>query len=198
MEDLSLTPKQRRALSSYFERYHSELREESERGCAIVAAVVIEDILEEMIQYKLLPSIKTTDELIRGYNAPLGSFSAKIDLAFRLGIIRENVRKCLHIIRKIRNSFAHKYEEISFDRQPIINQVMELKNESMDILTILFEEIKKDANISRKIPEIENMSRVHEFVQILSHRRVFQLYAANTAAALMTFKEDIEPLNSQI
>lgn len=80
----------------------------SDRSCVIVAAVYIEELLGYIFKLFLSsPSSEKEDkELFSGYG-PLATFSSKIVLLHRLGLISDYEYKTLQIIRKIRNLFAH-------------------------------------------------------------------------------------------
>lgn len=85
----------------------------SDRSCVIVAAAYIDELLGYIFKLFLSsPSSEKEDkELFSGYG-PLSTFSSKIVLSYRLGLISNYEYKTLQIIRKIRNSFAH---DISID-----------------------------------------------------------------------------------
>lgn len=55
-----------------------------------------------------MPSInaKLRKGIFNGYG-PLASFSARIDVAYALGIIDQSLFKLLHAVRELRNSLAH-------------------------------------------------------------------------------------------
>ena len=80
----------------------------SDRSCVIVAAAYIDELLGFLLKGFLnSPSSEKEDkELFSGYG-PLSSFSSKILLSYRLGLISNYEYKSLQIIRKIRNVFAH-------------------------------------------------------------------------------------------
>src|SRR5262249_32748525 len=61
---------------------------------------------------------------------PLATFSARIDMAYLLGLIPDNVRRELHLIRKIRNDFAHSSENLDFNNEAIANRCRELSRAS--------------------------------------------------------------------
>ncbi|MGA3080494.1 MAG: hypothetical protein ABSD44_03820 [Terracidiphilus sp.] len=82
------------------------LNEESDRGAVLIAAAMLDDALALAIQRHLVDH-KDTKKLTEGFNAPLGTFSARILGAFALGIISEAEYAEIEIIRKIRNKFAH-------------------------------------------------------------------------------------------
>ena len=80
----------------------------SDRSCVIVAAAYIDELLEYLLKnFVYSPSSEKEDkDLFSGYG-PLSSFSSKILLSYRLGLISNYEYKTLQIIRKIRNTFAH-------------------------------------------------------------------------------------------
>ena len=59
-------------------------------------------------------SNRLREKLFTGYG-PLSSFSAKIDIAYSLNLITENLKGDLHILREIRNEFAHSTVMLHFD-----------------------------------------------------------------------------------
>ena len=98
--------------------YHSELAGESDRGAAILAAARFEDWLKSCVIECFVELDKDLrDDLFD--NGPLSTFSAKINLAFALGLYSKNVLKDLHTVKKIRNEFAHSAEPVKFDNQSI-------------------------------------------------------------------------------
>lgn len=59
-----------------------------------------------LLQAVLIDSPNRNDGLFHA-DRPLGYFRAKISLAHRLGLIESPVEKALHILRRVRNDFAH-------------------------------------------------------------------------------------------
>ena len=84
----------------------SRVGSESERGMAVLVAAELDRILEVVLKSYLAPG-KARDALFSGGTPPLGAFSAKINAARALHLIREVEYELLHLIRKIRNEFAH-------------------------------------------------------------------------------------------
>lgn len=82
------------------------IKKENDRGSALLAAVLAENILSTLISERLIPA-SGQDKLLDGFNSPIGSFSAKIELTYRLGIIPLGLANLLNGLRKIRNIFAH-------------------------------------------------------------------------------------------
>jgi mannitol operon repressor len=98
----------------------AEIEGGSDRAAAIVAAAFVEDHLATALQRRMRENAKIVAELFRS-SGPLGSFSAKIDMAFLLGLITEEAHKELHAIRAIRNLFAHTLGKLSFNSGRILN-----------------------------------------------------------------------------
>jgi len=88
------------------------LSEESDRGAAILGASYIEERLREMLLNFMIQS----DESEKLLNRQLSTFDSRISLAFGLGLINRDEYLSLDLLRKIRNEFAHNFnEELSFD-----------------------------------------------------------------------------------
>ena len=95
-----------------FKAFFVEFAKESDRACVILGAAKIDILLKQLLLGLFLPSTSSTDELLDGDSA-LGTFSAKIQLAYRLGLLDAEFTRALNLIRKIRNEFAHEASTVS-------------------------------------------------------------------------------------
>ena len=93
------------------------LNAESARGVVLVAASYLENVLLDVLRSFLIEG-KPQEQILSGFNAPIGSLSAKIALSASLGLINERERKECDTIRKIRNNFAHNVHP-SFDEENV-------------------------------------------------------------------------------
>lgn len=93
-------------LQEDFEEFIAEFGSESDRAAVILGAAKIDQLLGNLLERYLLPSPVSEDALFLN-NGPLGTFSAKVDLTYRLGLIDAQFSKSIHLVRRIRNSFAH-------------------------------------------------------------------------------------------
>jgi hypothetical protein len=91
----------------YHDLLHAEFAKETDRAAVIVAASMLDELLRSILVAKLVPVSSSTDELFDGANAPLGTFSARIEMAYRVGLISVKFSRDLHLVRRIRNDFAH-------------------------------------------------------------------------------------------
>lgn len=92
-----------------FQRFVQEVVfSDNERAGVICGAAMLDLQLETIIRRFILPAkSKSEDERLFGANAPLATFSGKIAMAYRLGLIPPVVADMLDRIRKIRNDYAH-------------------------------------------------------------------------------------------
>jgi hypothetical protein len=112
------------------------IHRETDRGAAIVSAAFLESRLELAIKetlrnHTLKKGATLFDRLFKGYG-PLATFGAKIDLAFALEIATEDDYHDLHIIRDVRNDFAHddigdNHSPVSFNLQSILDRCANLR-----------------------------------------------------------------------
>lgn len=98
----------------------------SDRSCVIVVASIINELLGQLIRARLAPNPSSNDTLFDGPNAPFSSFSARIDVAYRIGTISSTLCRDLHTIRRLRNRFAHSIESCTFTDTWCKDQVEEL------------------------------------------------------------------------
>jgi hypothetical protein len=89
-----------------FNRFLEEFDQETDRAAVILGAANIDELLYQLLSATLLPSTAANDELLDG-DGPLSTFSARINASHRLGLIDANMTRTLHVVRKIRNAFAH-------------------------------------------------------------------------------------------
>jgi len=102
-----------------------KLRKESDRGAVLISGAILEERLSDILHAFLLDH-RTSVELLDGSNAPLGTFSSKINACYSLGLIQKNEFEELNTIRKIRNEFAHKWDNLDFATSKIKDLTMNL------------------------------------------------------------------------
>lgn len=109
-----------------------EIEGQTDRGAAIVGAAWVEEAISAAIESFLQSDQKAWQRLFDG-NGPLATLSAKIDLSRLLGLVSETIRSDLHIIRAIRNEFAHQiahrteHTKLGFHSQHIADKCLALK-----------------------------------------------------------------------
>jgi hypothetical protein len=87
-----------------------ELRSQTDRGVAIIGGSIVEGHLRNAVMSRLHPLSNTQRERLFTGFGPLSSFSAKIEVAFAMGVFGEKSRADLMKVKEIRNDFAHNVE----------------------------------------------------------------------------------------
>jgi len=115
----------------YFSGFLSEFQKETDRGAALVGAALIDTRVERTLRGHFVNK-RIADELLSGGNAPIGTLSARMKLAYSLGLItRLEFQEC-DLIRKIRNEFAHDVHGLSFRTPKIADLAARLQANTPD------------------------------------------------------------------
>ena len=77
-----------------FCEFVNEFKEESDRAAVVLGASKLDQMLGLVLERFLLPCPNRTDQLFDN-NGPLGTFSAKIDVCHRLGLIDSEFCKAI-------------------------------------------------------------------------------------------------------
>src|SRR3974377_107605 len=99
-----------------------EVDKQSDRGAAIIACAIVDELLTRALQKPLILTSEVKDKLFSNErNGPLATFSNKIDLGFATGLLNSKVRSDLRNIRRVRNRFAHRLDPLEFKEAEISN-----------------------------------------------------------------------------
>ncbi|MDJ0023236.1 hypothetical protein QM543_08055 [Pantoea eucrina] len=101
----------------------AEFAGSSERAAVIVGAAFMDELLTELLTNFMVPDTPKKDKEIFSGNGPLSTFSSKINMCWKLGIISDRERATLHVIRAIRNDFAHKLTGISLSDNAVKQKI---------------------------------------------------------------------------
>jgi hypothetical protein len=113
--------------SEVYEWFKDVLREsDNNRALVLMGGTRLDLELEEAIKAKLAWNPEGQDNLF-GPDRAIGSFSAKISLAHRLGIISDEFHSSVQIVRRIRNDFAHSTAHMRLKEVPHKDRVAELE-----------------------------------------------------------------------
>lgn len=97
----------------------------------LALAAFAEDTLGRLLMVYLREE-KQARELVEGFNAPLGTLSARIKAAYALGLLKKEQHEDLEVARRIRNVFAHDWEGVSLDRNDVKAMIGKLHAYSID------------------------------------------------------------------
>ena|GEM_PF-906864 len=107
-----------------------EFEGESDRACVILAASLLDSALMSLLQARFTPCPSNSDPLFDGANAPLSTFSSRIDATYRLGLLSARFCRDLHLVRRIRNDFTHNVTGCAFEESAVRDRVQALANSS--------------------------------------------------------------------
>jgi hypothetical protein len=99
--------------------FRRELKQGGDRGVAILAATVTEDLLRHLLLRRMVALKSSEAGDLFGAMAPLSSFAAKIRVAHAFDIIGQKAKADLELMREIRNAFAHVRRAITFETPAI-------------------------------------------------------------------------------
>jgi hypothetical protein len=118
-------PEELKEYTKSFRVFVDEFKEESDRAAVIIGTAKLDYSLYQILTKYLVPSVSNSDELLEG-DSPLSTFSARINICYRLGLIDSKFARALHLTRKIRNSFAHEVSGGKLDSGPHRDRIKEL------------------------------------------------------------------------
>ena len=122
----------------YFSSFLSEFQEETDRVAALVGAALIDDRMERLLKSHLL-ECKQSKEILNGGSSPLGSFSARTNMAYCLGLITELEYKEIEtqlkarILEKFDPDAIDEAVTISVKRRWLLKRAMKVTNTRWDI-----------------------------------------------------------------
>lgn len=125
-----------RLVRSWMDGNYEKISSESDRGAILVASALLEKSLESLINGKLLDPLEgvENDPLFKGGSAPLGTFSAKIEVAYRLNLIDQDQKKTLNTFRSMRNKFAHTVSVSKLIEPSVKDQLIAAIEHSPDLM----------------------------------------------------------------
>jgi len=93
----------------------------SERGAVLTAGAAFEVHLERLLKAFLVQGVSTSKKI-----AESSQFSSKINLCFSLGLISEDEKHDLNLLRDIRNAFAHNIFGCDFNNSEVSKAINSL------------------------------------------------------------------------
>lgn len=184
-------------IAAAFGKFHEGLSKESDRGAVIVGAAILDDMLVEIMKARLVLTESGRDELFDGANAPCSSFAAKVDLAYRIGAIRLSVKRTLHIIRRMRNEFAHVSSPADFSSRAVQDQLREIFKLSHDGFEGFWAEVAvPGSHVRDAVRDPHAGDAIDRFVEAIGWRNLFDIFVAMNASFMSRVPTVVERLVS--
>lgn len=134
-----------------YRKYWGMLTESNDKGMVLIASSVIEDALTDIIKARLIKSPSAKDSLFAGEGSPLSTFSAKIEMAYRIGGINDINRNTLTVFRRLRNDFAHNAAITSLDSPAVADRVNAIFATQQNLIDAIQEVAKKSGKDSLSV-----------------------------------------------
>jgi hypothetical protein len=99
-----------------------ELAGESDRSAVILLAALLDDALVFRLLAGLSfePTANEVEHIFR-FEGPLGTFSARMEVAYIFGCIEDRTYADLNVIREMRNACAHSKHTMTFSDDALVN-----------------------------------------------------------------------------
>jgi len=147
-----LNPVAPQQLSTESRKLFEVLNGEDDLPCVVLAAAFLDSVLASLLFAHLKdPAVARS---LLAPDGPLGTYGARTDIAYSLGLIKKSHYHDLKIIGRIRNRFAHSHLALSFDEPPLQQLCGELKE--CRILSLVLPE---DAVVSSRTPTPDERRR---------------------------------------
>jgi DNA-binding MltR family transcriptional regulator len=106
-------------LDSRMQDFFSIVNDGNDLACVLLSVNYLDEILRTILNARLKES-KVTENILNPSSGFLGTFSARIDMVYCLGIFDKKIYNDLRVITQIRNIFAHSFDSISFDSPEVV------------------------------------------------------------------------------
>ena len=127
--------------------FATALGAETDRACAVLGAAILDAKLNHLFQLRLRGE---QGELLPSARA-LGSFSTKITLAYALGWMDAAARSEFHIIRRIRNLFAHSFDHNLSFSAPAVHDLCQNLQIPVAVMSGMDEAANTATNVSSAV-----------------------------------------------
>ncbi|MCP1620151.1 MULTISPECIES: MltR family transcriptional regulator [Pseudomonadaceae] len=178
---------------SEFNQLYQYLNKLDERGIVLSVSAFTEESLGRLIKAYFRP-VKSTSDLLDGFNAPLGTFSSRIKISHSVGLLQDQQFSDLERLRKIRNHFAHTWKKLEFEDKKISEHIKEL---SYSRITEEFPETLRDKFISSMTSMIIELECAKQ--EIERSRKTLKITTSNLIAGFAgDYKNQIESARKEL
>ena len=122
--------------------------ENNDRALIILCSSIIDEQLHNILNKFLIDVPEKKEDLLKGDN-PLSTFSSRIKILYRLGIIDDDFKSLLNTVRSVRNDCAHKIV-ININKSPIKDHILNIENKvkNKDSYDLVKKRFFNDPNIN--------------------------------------------------
>jgi len=89
---------------------------ETPRAYIIIIVAYAEDLITKLLKSRLVVPLNSHSDELFSEQGPLYNFGAKLRLAYRMGLISQEMYWTLDRLRKLRDKCAHTHSEVSYEQ----------------------------------------------------------------------------------
>ena len=119
---------------------------EPDLACVLILASYLDQCLASLLKKHFIKNSSTVERLLDPVRGNVGTFQARADLSYSLGLIPKEIYQNLCVIGSIRNQFAHSHLEIGFTHVDIVEEI-----DSLVLPTIKFSVSTRDDEEKRDV-----------------------------------------------
>lgn len=98
------------------------------RACVVTGLARIDYELERILRKVIDGGTEVSDDRLFAPDRPLGTYSSRCEMCFRLGLIDADFLRALRLYGKMRNLYAHEFEHIDIMASPVRDWMQEIEN----------------------------------------------------------------------
>jgi DNA-binding MltR family transcriptional regulator len=175
-----------------------------ERGLILSLSAFAEEALGDLLLSFMLP-VKQSEDIVKGFSAPLGTFSSRTKATYALGLITKNQFDDLNRLREIRNIYAHGWRTIKFEHPKVAKEIKALNYSNMSnryprdlisevrsSISALLIELRTLAHLIKRDGKRAQVTRTH---LIMGFPGDFEEKIASARTQLDTFVQNLQSAN---
>ncbi|RXJ82757.1 hypothetical protein [Arcobacter sp. F2176] len=131
--------------------YTKKIANKNDREVMIVSVAILEDTLDKLLKVKLA-QVSAKAEL------PQMSYSSKVDLCYKMELIKSALRRTLQIFGNLVENFTKEEENNAYGNLEVQTNILELcKINDNDIFNLILKLINSDPSVEEKYEKVDDL-----------------------------------------
>jgi len=137
--------------SQNIKSYNQRIKNKNDKAMMIITLSILEDILERLLKFKL-------SQVSQKAQLPEMTYSSKVDLCYKMELIKSGLRRTLQIFDELSESFIKSTDEDYYGNLAIQTNIIELcKINENDIFNLILALVNSAENMETKYEKIEDL-----------------------------------------
>lgn len=153
--------------------YTQKVNNKSDKDTIIISVTIIEEILDELLKYRLA-------QVSQSAQLPNMSYQSKVDLCFKMELIKSGLRRTLHLFGDLVENFTSDEDNNSYGNLKVQTNILELcKINENDIFNLIL-------NLVNSAPTIEeNYEKVDDLIEDIGWSGTVKFICSIISASLV-------------